>query len=267
MDEVWGDDGGQEIDWGRTTADYALHRPGYPASFYERLLRLGIGLPGQRVLDLGTGTGNVARELARRGCRVTGVDVAEEQVEAARELAAGAGLEVDWLVARAEETGLPDGAFDVVTASQCWGYFDRDVMAAEIPRLLAAGGRLVTCHLSWLNHRDPIAARSVELVLAYNPGWTGARWKGDVERVPAWSVGAFDVAAWFAYDEPIRFTRESWRGRMRACRGIGASLPADRVQAFDEEHAALLESEVPEEFDVLHRIDAHVFVPHGALSA
>jgi hypothetical protein len=65
----------------------------------------------------------------------------------------------------------------------------------------------------------------------------------------------------FYYDEPIPFTRESWRGRIRACRGIGAGLPAEEVRRFDAAHADLLSRIVPESFNVLHRLDAHFFEP------
>ena len=75
-------DHGRDFDWGRTSADYASYRPGYPASFFERITALGVALAGQRVLDLGTGTGALARALAKRGCRVTGVDVSEQQISA-----------------------------------------------------------------------------------------------------------------------------------------------------------------------------------------
>jgi hypothetical protein len=50
-------DHGRSIDWGATSRDYATFRPGPPNEFYDRLQVHGIGLPGQRVLDLGTGTG------------------------------------------------------------------------------------------------------------------------------------------------------------------------------------------------------------------
>ncbi len=79
--------------------------------------------------------------------------------------------------------------------------------------------------------------------------------------MPKWSANDFDVTAMFYYDEPIAFTRESWRGRFRACRGVGASLTPEEVQAFDAEHAKLLQDTVGEEFAVLHRIDAHIFQP------
>jgi hypothetical protein len=67
------------------------------------------------------------------------------------------------------------------------------------------------------------------------------------------------VRAWFAYDEQVAFTREGWRGRMRACRGVGAALATEEVDAFDRAHAELLAGIAPEQFTVLHRIDAHLF--------
>jgi len=255
-------DGGRDIDWGRTSADYARFRPGYPTSLFERLRALGVGLPGHRVLDLGTGTGNVARALARAGCDVVGVDVAAEQIETARALAADEGLgNARFAVAPAEDTGQPNAAFDVVTAAQCWLYFDRDRAVCEVQRVLDDGGVLVTCHLCWLPLVDETAARSEALVLEHNPQWSAAGWHGRVPPAPAWIGDDFVVHAMFFYDEALPFTRESWRGRFRACRGVGASLTPAQIEAFDRAHAALLDEIVPEEFTVLHRIDAHVLAP------
>src|SRR5258707_629487 len=85
-------DHGRAIDWGLTSGDYARYRPGYPPSFFRRITALGVGEPGQRVLDLGTGTGNMARALARLGCDVIGVDISELQIQEAGRLAAEEGL-------------------------------------------------------------------------------------------------------------------------------------------------------------------------------
>jgi len=71
-------------DFGATSKDYARHRAGFPDSLFERLATFGIGLPGQRIVDLGTGTGTLARGFARRGCRVIGIDISEAMLQAAR---------------------------------------------------------------------------------------------------------------------------------------------------------------------------------------
>jgi len=261
MHEISAKDGDRQIDWGRTSQDYALHRPGYPESFFDRLTALGVGTKGQRVLDLGTGTGVVARRLAQKGCLVTGVDIAAEQIRVARELANRDGLNATFEVAPAEETGQPSGVFDVVVASQCWLYFERDAAVAEVRRLLGPGGRLVTCHLCWLPRLDPIASRSEALVLEHNPGWTAADWPGLIPAAPSWIGNDFKVAAMFYYDEGLPFTRESGRGRIRACRGVGASMSEKEVASFDAEHSKLLNEVAPDSFEVLHRIDAHILAP------
>lgn len=59
-------DGGKPFDWGRTSDDYATYRPGPPDSLFRRLAEFGVGRPGQRILDLATGTGVMPRGLARQ---------------------------------------------------------------------------------------------------------------------------------------------------------------------------------------------------------
>ena len=94
-------------DFGKTATDYARHRAGYPDWLFERLMRRGLVRPGMRALDLATGTGYLARGLAQRGLRVTGIDIAPEMMEAAKALDAAQGLVTDYIVGKAEETGLP----------------------------------------------------------------------------------------------------------------------------------------------------------------
>jgi hypothetical protein len=112
-----------------------------------------------------------------------------------------------------------------------------------------------------LPREDATARRSEELVLKYNPQWTGGGFSGDVSREWPKMERYFDVIDFFVFDEPIPFTHESWRGRFRACRGIGASLSPREVAAFDREHAELLARTLEPSFTVLHRIDCHILRP------
>lgn len=254
-------DQGKPSDWGRTSQDYGLYRPGYPESFYKRISALDIAKPGQRVLDLGTGTGNVARALARMGCQVVGIDVSAPQISEARRLAAEEKLDIDFRVLSAEETGLPDHSFDLITAAQSFLYFEVARAIAEVKRLLTRHGRLLTCHLGWLPRQDAIARRTEDLILKHNPSWTAGNLSGEVPPVIEAFRKDFRVKAFFVYEEALSFTRESWRGRIRACRGIGASLTPEQVEIFDREHAELLARTTPEQFRVLHWIDAHIMEP------
>ncbi|MSP83380.1 MAG: hypothetical protein EXQ94_10725 [Alphaproteobacteria bacterium] len=75
---------------------------------------------------------------------------------------------------------------------------------------------------------------------------------------PPWAGPELSYIGGFVYDEAIPFTPESWRGRIRACRGVGASLSEAEVAVFDHDHADLLTAMVGDHFTVLHRIDARV---------
>ena len=59
-------------------------------------------------------------------------------------------MQVNYRVATAEATGLVSVSYDVVSAGQCWHWFDRQSAAAEARRLLRPGGAVLICHFDWL---------------------------------------------------------------------------------------------------------------------
>ena len=245
-------DGGKAFDWGKTSADYAKYRDIYPAAFYDAILSRGFCKSGQRVLDLGTGTGVLPRNLYHAGAAWCGTDISPEQIEQAKKLAESAGMKIDFRTASAETTDYPDGSFDIVTACQCWWYFDAARVYPNIARMLKKDGVLVLLYMGWLAEEDAIAAESERLVLKYNPAWTGA---GDVRHPitpPEAAFASFTMTEQTVFDLPGHFSRESWHGRMRACRGVGASLPPEQLAAWDSEHRAMLAQKAPETFDIQH---------------
>ena len=245
-------DGGKPFDWGRTSADYAKFRDIYPPLFYKKLTDRGLCVRGQRVLDVGTGTGVLPRNLYACGAKWCGIDPSENQIAQAKQLAAAAGMEIDFRVAGAEDPVYPAGQFDVITACQCWWYFDAARVYPNIARMLKKDGVLVLLYMGWLAEEDAIAAESERLVLKYNPAWTGA---GDVRHPitpPEAAFASFTMTEQTVFDLPVHFSRESWHGRMRACRGVGASLPPEQLAAWDSEHRAMLAQKAPETFDIQH---------------
>ncbi|MHC4421188.1 MAG: class I SAM-dependent methyltransferase [Planctomycetota bacterium] len=247
-----------EINFGRQSDDYARHRPGPPGSFYDRLEQ-HVSLAGAVVLDLGTGPGLVALALARRGARVTGVDIAPEQIDVARRSAAeqGLGAQTEFLVAPAERTGLAAESFDLVIASQCWFWFDHDTALSEVARVLRPGGVLVVAHYCYLANRSRIAGRTEALVLEFNPGWTMAGWDGVYpDHIDTLQQQGLVLVEQFCYDHLQPFTHESWRGRMRTCNGVGSGVSTDeQVAAFDAALAEMLRREFPDEpLQVEHRV-------------
>ncbi len=247
-----------KLDFGLTASDYAKHRAGFPDSLFDRLRTLGIGVDDQIVVDLGTGTGALARGFARRGCRVIGIDPSESMLAAARQLDAELGLQTDYRVGRAEETGLGDGSADVVTAGQCWHWFDRVAASREVARVLRPDGHLVIAHFDWIPLPGNIVRATEELIEAHNPQWRLGNLLG---MYPQWlrdlGEASFRDLETFSYDLDAPYTPEDWRGRIRASAGVGASLAPAQVEAFDREHAALLASRFPGEvLAVPHRVFA-----------
>ncbi|MGH8655609.1 MAG: hypothetical protein ACREYE_27070 [Gammaproteobacteria bacterium] len=80
----------------------------------------------------------------------------------------------------------------------------------------------------------------------------------------AWARNYFDLRTFHVVQAPLEFTREDWCGRIRACRGVGASLSTAEVDRFDAEHDRLLEAIAPDTFTVLHHMTLHVFVRKGS---
>ena len=245
-------DSGKGFDWGKTSEDYAKYRDIYPDIFYQKIVNKGLCINGQKVLDLGTGTGVLPRNMYKYGAGWVGTDISENQINQAKQLADKNNMNIEFIAKPAEELSFSEETFDVVTACQCFWYFDYEKLMPKISRILNENGKLVILYMAWLPFEDKIAGASEELVLKYSPNWTGAGETRKPIGIPDVVYDYFDLEEHEEYDVMVPFTRESWHGRMRACRGVGASLSEDELMKWDEEHRKLLDKIAPEEFEVLH---------------
>ena len=105
--------------------------------------------------------------------------------------------------------------------------------------------------MAWLPFEDEIAGKSENLVLKYSPNGSGAGETVHPISIPACYDSSFDRTYHEEYRLKVHFTRETWHGRMRSCRGIGASLTTDEIRSWEHEHLKMLEN-YPPEFDILH---------------
>ncbi|AEV83451.1 methyltransferase [Actinoplanes sp. SE50] len=247
---------GETVDFGRTAADYARHRAGFPPALMDRI----DDVAGRTVLDLGTGTGSLARLFAARGAVVTGLDPAEPLLDQARRLDREAGLSIRYVVGAAECIHLPDATFDLVTAGQCWHWFRAGEAAAEVSRLLRPGGRIVIAHFDWLPLPGNVVAATEELIVAHNPAWALA---GGTGIHPRWLTdlrsAGFTGLETFSFDVDVPYSPVDWTGRIRASAGVAASLPPPAVERFSAELTALLERDFPADpLLVPHRVWAVV---------
>ena len=244
-------DAGKAFDWGRTSEYYAKYRDIYPDVFYQKVADRGLCVKGQKVLDLGTGTGVLPRNMYKYGAKWTATDISPEQIEQAEKLAKEAKMDIDFKAVSAEKIDFPDGSFDVLTACQCFFYFDHEKVAPEFARILKKDGKLVILYMAWLPFEDELACKSEDLVRKYNPTWTGGGETRHPIHIPDVMYDYFDMEYHEEYDLMVPFTKESWHGRMIACRGVGASLAPNELEKWDKEHRALLKN-YPDEFEVKH---------------
>jgi len=149
--------------------------------------RLPVG-PDDQVLDVATGTGAVAAEVAQRhGCRVTGIDQSEEMLGAARALIAERGLADRVTLVRGEAERLPfdDAAFDGLTVTYLLRYVDDPAaVLRELVRVVRPGGVLASlefgvpprapARLAWRAYTGAVLP-AAGLVAGGRPWWRAGR--------------------------------------------------------------------------------------------
>ena len=150
---------------------YAKGRGGYPEALFDALYeRYGFS-PDDAVADVGAGTGAFSRELLRRGSRVWAVEPDAQMLQkAAAALGGHEGFHA--VTATAEQTGLPDGAFDHVTCASAFHWLDAEAFRTECQRLLRPGGSVV---LVWKvrDAQSPLGRALTEVLTAHCKGFTG----------------------------------------------------------------------------------------------
>ncbi|MEY9927704.1 SAM-dependent methyltransferase [Catenulispora sp. GP43] len=119
--------------FGEDPARYDRARPDYPRALIDRIVG---GQPARTVLDVGCGTGIVARQLQAAGCAVTGVEPDARMAA----FAAERGVAVE--VATFEDWDPAARLFDTLTAGMTWHWVDAATGAAQAARVLRPGGRI-----------------------------------------------------------------------------------------------------------------------------
>jgi SAM-dependent methyltransferase len=203
--------------------------------------------PGERVLDLSTGTGWTSRLAARRGATVTGVDIAGELLDVARRKAAAESLPIAYRLGDAEDLPFDDGEFDAVVSTCGVMFASRpEAAAAELARVCRRGGRIALT--TWT--AESTVKQMFDLMRRFMaPAPPAARspfeW-GRTERIEELLADAFDLR----FEHGVSYYRErsgeaAWRtfstgyGPTRAlAAGLDDARHASLRAAFIEFHEA-----------------------------
>ncbi len=247
-------DSGKSFDWGKTSKDYAKYRDIYPQNYYDAIVEQGLGIKGQNCLDVGTGTGVIPRNMYKYGAKWTGCDISENQILMAKELSEQNGMNIDYFPLATEDLNFEPKSFDLISAAQCFMYFKRETALPKIASLLKDDGVFLVLYMAWLPNKCDITKQSLDSVRKANPSWNGGQTYECPLHFNDYTLSIFDYAFHKEFYVDVPFTRESWNGRVKACRGIGASLSEPEIAAWEKEHMALLEKIMPEETTIPHFI-------------
>jgi SAM-dependent methyltransferase len=140
-------------------AEYDRHRPTYPDQLIDLVCQAGGLNTGDRVLEIGCGTGQLTRSLVARGLSVTAVEPGQNLISLAGLLAPG----VEFVNRRFEDAELPE-PFSAVFCASAFHWLDPDVSWRKVARSLAPGGLLAL--IQYCGVRDPETAADADALLA-----------------------------------------------------------------------------------------------------
>ncbi|MEM7095648.1 MAG: class I SAM-dependent methyltransferase [Actinomycetota bacterium] len=231
----------------RQSEAYATARPTYAAALMDDLVeRLG----AERWADLGAGTGLATAALVDRGVEV----VAVEPVAAMRERFSEVLPHTPIVDGTASATGLADGSVEVVLVANAFHWFDHGPAMAELRRIIAPGGALVT---TWNTRDDSIPwmaeyTRIGDACAGDTPRYKTMIWRRAIESDPAFELEFEDRVP-----NPIPTTADGVVARMMSTSFVGALDEAGRDEIEAEVRAAVADQ--GEVFDFAYVSEAQIW--------
>ena len=211
--------------FGNVAGDYAKYRDALPAILFDQLAERGIAFQGADVVDLGSGTGIFARDLALRGAReVIGVEPSEELIREAVRLDRSLGIRsIRYVNAHAENFEL-SRIYPIFTAVRAWHWFDRAKAIRNIRNHLEPGGYLIVINSVFLPDSE-IAKVTFETVKSHRiepkPAGSYAEAKERRNGFPVhwfteWESYSLQLIDEWEQSYMLTFTHEQWCGKIRS---------------------------------------------------
>lgn len=202
-------------------------------------------IPGEHVLDIGTGTGLAARFIASKGVQVTGIDVADGMIDAARGLSGHLVPNIRFDVADAEELPFEDSSVDAVIST--YGVIfagDPNRAAAEIERVLKPGGRMVL--MTWASDPDAYIPQFFAIIGRHSKSpppksspmlWGDAEWVSDLFQPGVLTACSHHTTTYFAPDAATVW--ETYLTGFPPVKATAEALDPDRLMSFRQDFVDL----------------------------
>jgi SAM-dependent methyltransferase len=195
---------------------YERARPLYPQELVEDLFTLTGIQPGHRVLEIGSGTGQITVPLAARGLRITALEPGRKLAAIARGKLASYPL-VQVIECRFEDYQLPPEAFDLVVAATAWHWLDPTIRVAKSGAALKADGYLAIIHTHWGvgQRRDLFSVRSQYCYERWDPAAEPGFVPPTIDELPTTRPELRDSPAFASvqhrfYEQQNRYTAASY---------------------------------------------------------
>lgn len=244
--------------------EYDRHRPDYPDELVDQACQVAGIATGDRVLEVGCGTGQLTRSLVARGLHVTAVEPGKSLIALARQNLAGAGR-VEFVNAQFEVASLPRERFQAVFSASAFHWLDPEVSWQKAADVLVPGGTLAL--VQYFGLEEPRSKRDQEAVLAammrvipdIAADWPAYRdldatiagiehRRGNVSRAWSW-LGSYDIGRDYAgrlFDDVqvavipklIEQTADELNALVRTL-SFFARLSPDQRLALEREHQAI----------------------------
>lgn len=247
--------------------EYDRHRPTYPDALLDHVCELAALGAGDRVLEIGCGTGQLTRGLLARGLRVSAIEPGERLIALARENLVGEMGDVELVNARFEDAPLPREHFRAVFSASAMHWIDPDVGWRQAAEALAPGGTLALVQYVGLSEpcgdddRQALLSAMAKIAPKLAASWPAYREleeilvgvharRGNVSDVWSW-LGGYEVARDYAarlFDDAqiatvprvIEHTADEL-GALLGTLSFWSRLSPEQRQAVERENQALYE--------------------------
>ena len=143
--------------------DYDRHRPGYSDKLIDYACAVAALQSGDKVLELGCGSGQLTRALVARGFQVTALEPGEKLIALAEQNLKGKGT-VDFVNAKFEDADLPQGYYKAVLSASAFHWVDPDISWQKVAELLVPDGALAL--MQHFGLKEPLSSSDLDLQLA-----------------------------------------------------------------------------------------------------